>query len=128
MGNKCRFVGKVVFVGKTETLGKDAANPFYKRVIVVTDSDPSDKRQNTVPFEYHGDKCKYLDGYRQGDTVTVDFYPQGRTWKNKEGKTMFFSSNNIAFIQRGALVDDPNAGGADAPESAEELPDGDMPF
>ena len=125
--NKARFVGTVVYVGDTETLGKDPNKPFYKRTIVVTDSDPSDKRQNTVPFEYFGEKCKYLDGYKAGDVVTVEYYPNGRSWKDpKTGKMRFFASVSIAYSKKGAEEADP------APEYASESVssevDDNMPF
>ena len=126
--NKARFVGTVVYVGETETLGKDPNKPFYKRTIVVTDSDPSDKRQNTMPFEYFGEKCKYLDGYKAGDVVTVEYYPNGRSWKDpKTGKMRFFASFSIAYIKKGA-----ESAGADSEaiqaEAEDAVDDEQMPF
>ena len=61
--SKCVFVGRVVTVEKTETLGKPE-RPFIKRVIVVDDADINDKYPNPVPFEATGDKCQYLDQYK----------------------------------------------------------------
>lgn len=103
MSNKCRFIGRVVCVGATEKLGSNPEKPFYKRTIVVDDADGGSKYPNAVPFEYTGDKVKYLDGYNVGETVTIDFYPNGRAWQNpKTGKTQYFCSNRIAYIQKGA--------------------------
>ena len=125
--NKARFVGTVVYVGDTETLGKDPNKPFYKRTIVVTDSDPSDKRQNTVPFEYFGEKCKYLDGYKAGDVVTIEYYPNGRSWKDpKTIKMRFFASFSIAYIKKGADEAAPST--EDAAEAVSSEVDNDMPF
>ena len=45
MGNKCTFTGRVVFVGKTEALGK-TEKKFYKRQIIVDDSDAGSKYSN----------------------------------------------------------------------------------
>ena len=71
MGNKCTFTGRVVFVGKTEALGK-TEKKFYKRQIIVDDSDAGSKYSNEVAFEYHGDKCKYLDQFKEGDEYRGD--------------------------------------------------------
>ena len=126
MSNKCKFVGRVVYVGPTEELGK-TEKKFYKRTIVVTDSDPSEKRQNTVPFENFGEKCKYLDGYKAGDVVTVEYYPNGRSWKDpKTGKMRFFASFSIAYIKKGS--EEAALSPEDAAESVSSEVDDDMPF
>lgn len=127
MSNKATFVGKVVAVLPTETLGKDPSKPFYKRTIVVTDSDPSDKRQNEVPFENYGDKCQYLDGYKVGDLVTIQYFPNGRSWKDpKTGKMRYFASFGISFIQKGAQAAPAEAEAVQA--EADDAGDDDVPF
>lgn len=99
--SKCVFVGRVVTVEKTETLGKNPSKPFYKRVIVVDDADIGAKYPNPVPFEATGDKCGYLDQYKEGDEVRIEFYPNGRAWEDpKTRKTRYFSSNRIGFIKK----------------------------
>ena len=123
MSNKCEFVGRVVAVGKTEKLGRED-KPFYKRIIVVNDAEVGAKYPNEVPFEATGDKCQYLDKYKKGDEVSVEFYPSGRAWEDpKTGKTRYFSSNRIGFIKLADNneVDNDDAGGVGGDDS-------DMPF
>ena len=93
-----RFAGRVVAVGKTEKLGGNPDKPFYKRMIVVDGSEPNAKYPNPVPFEAVGDKCKTLDGMRQGTTVEISFALNGRQWKDKQGQTRWFGSNRILSI------------------------------
>ena len=125
MSNKYTFTGRVVSVGKTEKFGRED-KPFYKRVIVVDDSDMDSKYPNPVPFEATGDKCQDLDGYKEGDEVRVEFYPNGRAWDDpKTGKTRYFASNRIASIEAdgGKEEGEPQ----DAEEPTDEAVD-DMPF
>lgn len=130
--SKCVFVGRVVTVEKTETLGKDPSKPFHKRVIVVDDADEYSKYPNPVPFEATGEKCKYLDGYKKGDEVRIEFYPSGRAWEDpKTGKTRYFSSNRIGYIKKVDAMDydggEQADGEAEAPAGGVDDPD-DMPF
>ena len=125
MGNKCTFTGRVVFVGKTEALGK-TEKKFYKRQIIVDDSDAGSKYSNEVAFEYHGDKCKYLDQFKEGDGVEIDFFPNGRRWKNpKTNMDQWFCSLVIGYIKKAGAEDAP-AEAEDAPESVDDVSD--MPF
>jgi len=132
---KNTYVGRVVSVGKTETLGKNPAKPFYKRTIVVDDAEIGAKYPNPVPFEATGDKCKYLDGIEAGDTVTVEYYLTGREWTDPKTKNVrYFTSNRIDFIKQGAAEDggdafaeaEADAGSAEA--QGEDSPADDMPF
>ena len=127
MGNKCTFVGRVVKVCATEKLGRDPSKPFYKRQIIVDDSEAGSKYANEVPFEYHGDKCKFLDQFKEGDEVEIDFFPNGRRWKNPKTNTeQWFGSLVIGYIKKAGAEDEP-AGEAEAePESVDDIDQ--MPF
>lgn len=125
MGNKCTFVGRVVKVCATEKLGKDPSKPFYKRQIIVDDSEAGSKYANEVAFEYHGDKCKYLDQFNEGDEVEIDFFPNGRRWKNPKTNTdQWFCSLVIGYIKKDG--EDAPAEAEDAPESVDDIDQ--MPF
>jgi len=103
MDNKpnCTFVGRVVSVGETQTLGKNPAKPFYKREIVVDDAEPGAKYPNEVAFESTGDKCKFLDQYKPGDYVEIDFFPNGRAWTDPKTQAVrHFISLRIGFIKK----------------------------
>lgn len=126
MGNKCTFTGRVVFVGKTEALGK-TEKKFYKRQIIVDDSEAGSKYANEVPFEYHGDKCKFLDQFKEGDEVEIDFFPNGRRWKNPKTNTdQWFCSLVIGYIKKAGAEDAPAAEAEAAPESVDDIDQ--MPF
>lgn len=125
MGNKCTFVGRVVKVCATEALGK-TEKKFYKRQIIVDDSEVGSKYANEVPFEYHGDKCKFLDQFKEGDEVEIDFFPNGRRWKDPKTNTdKWFGSLVIGYINKAGAEDAPAEAEA-APESADDIDD--MPF
>lgn len=125
MSNKCKFVGRVVYVGPTEELGK-TEKKFYKRQIIVDDAEVGAKWPNEVAFESTGDKCQYLDGYKEGDVVTIEFYPCGRRWKNpKTGKDSWFTSNRIGFISKGEDAGDATEA-EEMPESVDDVDQ--MPF
>ena len=126
MGNKCTFVGRVVKVCATEKLGKDPSKPFYKRQIIVDDSEAGSKYANEVVFEYHGDKCKYLDQFKEGDEVEIDFFPNGRRWKNPKTNTdQWFCSLVIGYIKKAGAEDTPDEDEA-APVSVDDIDQ--MPF
>lgn len=126
MGNKCTFVGRVVKVCATEKLGKDPSKPFYKRQIIVDDSEAGSKYANEVAFEYHGDKCKYLDQFKEGDEVEIDFFPNGRRWKNPKTNTdQWFCSLVIGYIKKAGAEDAPAEAEAE-PESVDDIDQ--MPF
>ena len=126
MGNKCTFVGRVVKVCATEKLGKDPSKPFYKRQIIVDDSEAGSKYANEVAFEYHGDKCKYLDQFKEGDEVEIDFFPNGRRWKNPKTNTdQWFCSLVIGYIKKAGAEDTPDEDEA-APVSVDDIDQ--MPF
>ena len=125
MGNKCTFVGRVVKICATEKLGRDPSKPFYKRQIIVDDSEAGSKYANEVPFEYHGDKCKFLDQFKEGDEVEIDFFPNGRRWKNPKTNTdQWFCSLVIGYIKKAG--EDAPAEAEDAPESVDDIDQ--MPF
>lgn len=131
MSSKCEFTGRVVAVGNTEKLGRED-KPFYKRIIVVDDAEIGAKYPNPVPFEATGDKCKYLDQYKAGDEVYIEFFPNGRGWDNpKTKKRQWFSSNRIGFIKLASEVDNGDSGEGDPLDGGDPIDDGgdnEMPF
>ena len=93
MSKKYTMTGTVVEVGKEQTFNK-----FSKRTIVVCD-DPESKYPNLLPFEAVGDTMKYLNKFKGGDKVKVDFFLNGRKWDNpKTGTTQYFTTLRIASI------------------------------
>lgn len=127
--NKNTFIGTVVAVFPTVNVSKKADKPFNKRIIVVDDN-PDGDYKNPVAFEQIQDRCKYLDGYKNGDVVKVQFYLNGREWRDpKTGDLKYFTSNRIAYIEK--VTEGETGTGADAvvdvEPSNEDMID-DMPF
>lgn len=121
---KYKFTGRVVAVGKTETLGRDPSKPFYKRTLVLDDAEEGAKYPNPVPFEATGDKCRDLDACRVGATVAVTFFLNGREWKDKQGQVRWFGANRIAEVSivgsAGSVI---GISGTAAPaEDADDMP------
>ena len=126
MSKYYEFTGKVVSVGKTETLGRDPNKPFKKRFIVVDNSGDDDKYPNPVQFEATGDKCGLLDSCKKGNEVTVKFAINGREWKDKQGQIRYFCSNRILALTNIEAKKEVNIPMKEE-ESVEEFVD-DMPF
>ena len=76
---------------------------FRKREIVIEQQDG--KYPNFVKIELTQDRTGLVDGYSEGDEVTVSFDLRGREWNGK-----FFTNLNGWRIQR--------AGGAEAQQPA----------
>jgi hypothetical protein len=47
-----------------------------------------------VKFELKQAACEDIDKHKMGDEITVFFNLQGRKWKNKENKDVYFVSVN----------------------------------
>ena len=121
-----KFTGRVVAVGKTEKLGSNPDKPFYKRTLVMDGAEPNARFPNPLPFEAVGDKCKTLDGLRQGATAEITFTLNGREWKDRQGQTRWFGSNRIVEVRAiEEVVPDIPLAGCTAEAETEDI---DMPF
>ena len=72
---------------------------FKKREIAIDIAETGDNYPNPVKFEALQDKCQYLDSFKSGDMVQVEFYVSGREWVNPQGETKYFNSLKVAYIQ-----------------------------
>lgn len=67
---------------------KKVNEKFTKRVFILkTDLDTS--YPQTVEMEFQNDKCTFLDNFREGDMVTVDFNLRGRQSQGENGMRTF---------------------------------------
>ena len=71
-------IGKIVDIGTTETVGKNANQ---KRVFAI--DYVSGKYNNLLAFVVWKDKCKLLDGMAVGDIVKVVFDCKSRCYEGK---------------------------------------------
>lgn len=131
MGQKLKFKGTIHRIMPVETF----QSGFRKRNVVIKTEDGQSKYPDYALFEFvkfssgTSDATAIPDGFREGDTVTVDFYLTARESKAKPGQ-WFGSCRAVAMAREGAadpvnLVGDvpdvPDAP-ADADAAVDELP------
>lgn len=127
-------MAQVTITGNIRQLGKvqEVGASFKKRELILTE--PSGQRSQHIPIEFTMDRCNMLDGFKEGEEVTVAAFVNGREWTGKDGVTKFFLSLSGNRIERtGAAVT--SGGGhqsAPAPTAADMPPiggdDDDLPF
>lgn len=88
-----QVTGRLVEIGRTQQIAsKTGGNPFLKRdfLLDARTYDPytgqPSEYENLLPLELGGERCADLDRFRAGDTVTVSFALQGRSWTNRDGE------------------------------------------
>lgn len=87
-----QVTGRLVAIGKTETLQTKSGSAFQRRdfLLDARTFDPYtgelSQYENLLPLDVGGERCADLDHFRVGDTVTVSFALQGRTWKTADGQ------------------------------------------
>ena len=91
------FTGKLYRIFDTQQVKET----FKKREFVIEDQ--SGQYPNFIKFELIQDRCGLLDGYNEGDEVTVSFDLRGREWNDK-----FFTNLHAWRLQ--------SAGGGQAPQ------------
>lgn len=85
-----KMIGKVFSIGATQVINsKNGGQPFSKREIILDatrfDGLTGERGYENYPmFEFSGDKCSELDGFKNGDIVEVSFELQGSFYKDKD--------------------------------------------
>lgn len=86
-----KMIGKVFSIGATQSIAsKNGGQPFQKREIVLDatrfDGLTGERGYDNFPmFEFGGEKCSELDGFKAGDVVEISFELQGSFYKDKDG-------------------------------------------
>lgn len=87
-----QMTGRIKQIGATQSIpSKNGGQSFLKQEIIldVTRFDPytgeRSEFENYPAFEFSGDKCKALEGYKVGDVVTISFDLQGSFFKGQDG-------------------------------------------
>ena len=119
------FTGRVHRVYPVQTF----SSGFKKRLVVL--EEPDAKYPTFVAFEFLKDKADSVGNLRQGEPVSVEFYPEAHENPKKEGQ--WFSSNKAVKLEKmvgSANGDEVELVKAKAPEpEAEPEPTiDDMPF
>ncbi|MEL6543319.1 MAG: DUF3127 domain-containing protein [Myxococcota bacterium] len=95
---------------------------FTKREFVLEIAGPEirgQQRNEYVQFQLTGRRVDLIDGYREGDTLDVEFVLKGREWTSKSGDTRFFNSLEVFKVAA--------AGGGARQEEEPPIPDGPPP-
>lgn len=120
MGQKMTYKGTIHSIGKVETY----PSGFTTRTVVLRADDAKSKYPDYAVFEFTKgsaagakDATAILDGFREGDAVTVEFYLSAHESRLKPGR-WFGSCRAVAMVRDGAsapvdLVPDVPSDGAD---------------
>lgn len=89
---RLEFFGKIESIGETMSVtNRDGSRTFFRRELIIDgttyDRYSGEPRENHVSFEFGGNKCSLLDGYKVGDRVVVNFVLQGLNYEDKATKT-----------------------------------------
>ena len=95
------FTGKLIRIYDTEQI-KDT---FRKREFVVEQTDG--QYPNPVKFELTQDRCNLLDGFQEGQDVTVSFDVSGRAWNDK-----YFTNLRAWRVQQAGASSEGGGGGS----------------
>lgn len=101
------IVGKIKYVGTDQQVTAS----FKKRELVVT---TDEQYPQHILIEFNQDKCEYLDGYRESESVKVQINLRGREWVSPSGETRYFNSIQGWRIERLQVQGPP----AQAPEAS----------
>ena len=109
------MTGRVHFVSPTETIvSKSDANKTFQKRLIVLDCTRYDQYtgergfDNFPSFEFSGDKCQMLDGYKEGDIATVWFDLQGRKFVGEDGKERWFTAIRGYKVELARRIENPN--------------------
>lgn len=117
-----QITGRLASISQTQQLSsKNGGNSFLKREFLLDARtyDPYtgqlSEYENLLPLELTGERCADLDRFRVGDTVTVSFALQGRSWTTQDGQLRRMASIRCYKIEPHG---NPTAAPSPAPQPA----------
>lgn len=78
-------IGQIKVINETQQVSES----FKKRELVVT---TNEQYQQHILIEFNQDKCDVLNGYKVGDSVSVNINLRGREWVNQQGESKYFNT------------------------------------
>lgn len=100
-----KITGRVLSIGKIESLTAKSGNTYTKRDLVITvrkfdqyTGQPTDDEGNTPKFTFIGERCKDLDQFKVGDIVTVSFELNGRSYINRDNQTDYITDLRPTYV------------------------------
>lgn len=117
------ITGRIHKITPTKTItSQTTGNTFYKREVILDASrfDPytgQKKFDNWPMLEFGGEEaCRQLDGYNEGELVTISFDLNGREYTDKQtGEVRYFTSVRGYKIERAGQQQPPQQPTAQAP-------------
>lgn len=97
------------------------SDSFRKRAFVLEYAE-NPQYPEYVSFELIQDKCDLLDGFSEGEEVTVHFNLRGRKWTNPEGVVRYFNSLQAWRLEKATAGRAAASGHASFEESPDDLP------
>ncbi|ROT47286.1 DUF3127 domain-containing protein [Candidatus Cardinium hertigii] len=82
------------------TPSQQISDSFKKRTFVAEYAE-NPQYPEYVSFELIQDKCDLLDGFKEGEEVTIHFNLRGRKWTNREGVVKYFNSLQAWRLEKG---------------------------
>ena len=86
--DKYKMTGIVESVGPVQLIG---ANKFRKREVVLCDN-PDAEYPHRLIWELTQDKVSLINEAHTGSKVTIEGWPESRSWNDKTGKVRWFTS------------------------------------
>ena len=71
---------------------------FRKQEFVV-ELEPNSRYPQYVSFQLTGDRCGQIDGFEEGDEISVEFTLRGREWTSPKGDVKYFNSLEVWGIE-----------------------------
>lgn len=103
MANK--ISGKIIVLTPTQTMTSSKGNSYDSREFVIerlvfdrNTGRPTADPYDTPTFKLIGESCKWLDTFKIGDEVTIDYDLSGRKFE-KEGQTRYFNDIRVFRIE-----------------------------
>lgn len=78
---------------------------FAKREFVLTDNSNPDYPQH-ISLQLTQDKCKLIEGAKEGDTLTAHINLRGREWTSPQGEIKYFNTIEAWKIEKVADGED----------------------
>ena len=91
-----QIIGKIFGIGNTQSFKSKDGNKTYQRRELILDTTRIDQYtgertfESFAQFEFSGDKCAELDGFKVGDIVVVSFDLRATSYE-KDGVNKWFS-------------------------------------
>jgi single-strand DNA-binding protein len=103
MSEQLSITGTILEIFPTQEI----SDKFQKREFAIGDS--SGMYPQDIGLEFQQDKCTFLDDFKVGEVVKVDYNLAGRMWTNPHGVNKYFNTLKAWRIERVSTPQQPVA-------------------